>query len=131
MSEAETSSMTSRRRMLARCVAGAVFAVPASTLAAMQEFDPHPAWLAEVERLKAEIEACPVSEARYPLLERQWDFEARIGEIPTTSLDGVKAQLTLALGFVEPLGEGWAAKPALRNTLIVLLCHKCALYERA
>ena len=111
---------TARRALLGRIAAGAALAAPAAALAATQKPDPHPAWLAEVERLKAEINACATDEASNHLAERKGALESLIGETPARTMAGVRAQVTLALAHLEYFSEASAEEAGLRNALATL-----------
>src|SRR3954451_17653435 len=100
MPKADTSSITSRRALLAGAASTPVLALPAiAAVAAEQPVDPHPAWLAEWRDL---IEWQDTTRTGGRDLEqllqdhRTLELEGMIGGTPARTLAGGAAQLRVA-----------------------------------
>src|SRR3954451_15857392 len=92
MPKADTSSITSRRALLAGAASTPVLALPAlAAVAAEQPVDPHPAWLAEWRAL---IEWQDTTRTGGRDLEQFWQYhrtlelEGMIGAAPSRTLAG-------------------------------------------
>ena len=83
--------------------------------------DPHSEWLRQVYRLRIESNS-GLAEAEFDAaFDEECTLEDRLAETPAQTLEGVIAQLHLALDYLELAGlEGDCADVALRNAVKAL-----------
>jgi hypothetical protein len=107
MTQASSASTTSRRRLLGQAaITGTAWCAGLTPAALAAVEDPHPEWKRQASALLDRINAGDLDDATVDTLSDELDeLRDLIGETPARTREGVIAQLSVELRFLEQEGQ--------------------------